>query len=434
LTELTQEPPTIETITRTGASRAALAFIFATVLFDTLGFGIIIPVLPGLVVSFVGGDTARGAEVFGLFGTTWALMQFLFAPLLGALSDRYGRRPVLILSAFGLGIDYIIMALAPNLTWLFIGRVVSGITSASFTVSFAYVADTTPGEKRAGAYGMIGSIWGIGFIIGPLVGGILAGIGPRFPFWGAAALSLASVAYGLVVLPESLPLGLRSPVSLRKANPIGSLSMIRARRGLAGFVTVNFLNFLAFQVLPSVYVLYAAYRYGWGYATVGTALALVGACNIIVQGLLVRRVVARFGERVALLIGIVSGTIGFVIWGLAPNSFLFLIAIIFYAPIGFVQPALQGLMTRRVSPSEQGALQGINGSLMGLTGVIGPTLFTLIFAFFIGTQAPINLPGAPFLLSALLMISSLILATKVTRSRDQSSVTEDFSSRVESRI
>jgi DHA1 family tetracycline resistance protein-like MFS transporter len=434
LTELTQEPPTIETITRTGASRAALAFIFATVLFDTLGFGIIIPVLPGLVVSFVGGDTARGAEVFGLFGTTWALMQFLFAPLLGALSDRYGRRPVLILSAFGLGIDYIIMALAPNLTWLFIGRVVSGITSASFTVSFAYVADTTPGEKRAGAYGMIGSIWGIGFIIGPLVGGILAGIGPRFPFWGAAALSLASVAYGLVVLPESLPLGLRSPVSLRKANPIGSLSMIRARRGLAGFVTVNFLNFLAFQVLPSVYVLYAAYRYGWGYATVGTALALVGACNIIVQGLIVRRVVARFGERVALLIGIVSGTIGFVIWGLAPNSFLFLIAIIFYAPIGFVQPALQGLMTRRVSPSEQGALQGINGSLMGLTGVIGPTLFTLIFAFFIGTQAPINLPGAPFLLSALLMISSLILATKVTRSRDQSSVTEDFSSRVESRI
>jgi DHA1 family tetracycline resistance protein-like MFS transporter len=434
LTELTQEPPRVETIARTGASRAALAFIFATVLFDTLGFGIIIPVLPGLVVSFVGGDTARGAEVFGLFGTTWALMQFIFAPLLGALSDRYGRRPVLILSAFGLGVDYIIMALAPNLAWLFVGRVVSGITSASFTVSFAYVADTTPGEKRAGAYGMIGSIWGVGFIIGPLVGGILAGIGPRFPFWGAATLSLASAAYGLVVLPESLPLTLRSRVSLGKANPIGSLSMIRARRGLAGFVTVNFLNFLAFQVLPSVYVLYAAYRYGWGYTTVGTALALVGACNIIVQGLLVRRVVGRFGERVALLIGIVSGTVGFVIWGLAPNSLLFLLAIIFYAPIGFVQPALQGLMTRRVGPSEQGALQGINGSLMGLTGVIGPTLFTLIFAFFIGSQAPVNLPGAPFLLSALLMVSSLVLATKVTRSRDETSVSEDLQTRIESRI
>src|SRR5213083_587182 len=426
MTELTQEPQKVESAPASSASRAALAFIFATVLFDTLSFGIIIPVLPGLVVSFVGGDTAQGAEVFGLFGTVWALMQFLFAPLLGALSDRYGRRPVLILSAFGLGIDYMIMALAPNLTWLFIGRVVSGITSASFTVSFAYVADTTPGEKRAGAYGMIGSIWGVGFIIGPLVGGLLAGIGPRFPFWGAAALSLASAAYGLVVLPESLSLEHRSPVSLRRANPIGSLSMIRARKGLAGFVTVNFLNFLAFQVLPSVYVLYAAYRYGWGYATVGTALALVGACNIIVQGLLVRRVVGRFGERVALLIGIVSGTVGFMIWGLAPNSLLFLIAIIFYAPIGFVQPALQGLMTRRVGPSEQGALQGINGSLMGLTGVIGPTLFTLIFAFFIGSQAPANLPGAPFLLSAFLMIGSLILTAKITNARNLAPSSKNF--------
>src|SRR6266704_1375269 len=206
LTELFQEPPILETATRSRASRAALVFIFATVLFDTLGFGIIIPVLPGLVVSFVRGDPARGAEIFGLFGTVWALLQFLFAPLLGALSDRYGRRPVLILSAFGLGVDYMIMALAPNLTWLFIGRVVSGITSASFTVSFAYVADTVRPERRAGAFGMIGSLWGVGFIIGPLVGGLFAGLGPRFPFWGAAALSLASATYGLIVLPESLSL------------------------------------------------------------------------------------------------------------------------------------------------------------------------------------------------------------------------------------
>src|SRR2546422_8616560 len=431
MTELTQESQKVESAPVSSASRAALAFIFATVLFDTLGFGIIIPVLPGLVVGFVGGDTAQGAEVFGLFGTVWALMQFLFAPLLGALSDRYGRRPVLIVSAFGLGIDYMIMALAPNLTWLFIGRVVSGITSASFTVSFAYVADTVRPERRAGAFGMIGSIWGVGFIIGPLVGGVLGGIGPRFPFWGAAALSIASAAYGLVVLPESLPIAHRSPLSLRKANPVGSIGMIRAKKGLSGFVTVNFLNFLAFQVLPSVYVLYAAYRYGWGYATVGTALALVGACNIIVQGLLVRRFVTRFGERVALLIGIISGTVGFVIWGLASNSLLFLIAIIFYAPIGFVQPALQGLMTRRVGPSEQGALQGINGSLMGFTGVIGPTLFTLIFAFFIGSQAPVNLPGAPFLLSALLMVASLLLAVKVTRAKGLVSPSEQFHTVIE---
>src|SRR3989449_8364398 len=220
MTELTQESQKVESAPVSSASRAALAFIFATVLFDTLGFGIIIPVLPGLVVGFVGGDTAQGAEVFGLFGTVWALMQFLFAPLLGALSDRYGRRPVLIVSAFGLGIDYMIMALAPNLTWLFIGRVVSGITSASFTVSFAYVADTVRPERRAGAFGMIGSIWGGGFIIGPLVGGVLGGIGPRFPFWGAAALLIARAAYGLVVSPESLSIAHISHLLLIQAKPV----------------------------------------------------------------------------------------------------------------------------------------------------------------------------------------------------------------------
>ena len=414
MTEVIQDAPSTATETRSRATKAALAFIFATVLFDTLGFGIIIPVLPGLVTSFVGGNAAQGAEIFGLFGTTWAAMQFIFAPLLGALSDRFGRRPVLILSAFGLGIDYMIMALAPNLSWLFVGRVISGITSASFTVSFAYVADTVPGEKRAGAYGMIGSIWGVGFIIGPLVGGVLAGLGPRFPFWGAASLSIASAVYGLAVLPESLPRSLRHAVSLRRANPVGALFMIRGQKQLSGFLGVNFLNFLAFQVLPSVYVLYAEYRYHWGYALVGSALALVGACNIIVQGLLVRRFVSRFGERLTLLVGLVSGIAGFAMWGLATNSLLFMIAIVLYAPIGFVQPAVQGLMTRRVGPSEQGQLQGINGSLMGLTGVIGPTVFTLLFAYFIGPQAPFSLPGAPFLLSAVLMIASLFVAINVT--------------------
>src|SRR2546426_2073287 len=246
MTELTQESQKVESAPVSSASRAALAFIFATVLFDTLGFGIIIPVLPGLVVGFVGGDTAQGAEVFGLFGTVWALMQFLFAPLLGALSDRYGRRPVLIVSAFGLGIDYMIMALAPNLTWLFIGRVVSGITSASFTVSFAYVADTVRPERRAGAFRMISSIFCVGFIIGPLVGGLLAGKRPPLPFLGAAALSPPNAPHRPILLSQIPPLPPPNPVSPSKTNPIGSLSMIRARRGLAGFVTVNFLNFLAF--------------------------------------------------------------------------------------------------------------------------------------------------------------------------------------------
>jgi len=416
LTELSQESPRVESLTKTGASRAALAFIFATVLFDTLGFGIIIPVFPNLIAGFLGGDKARAGVVLGEFNATWGLMQFIFAPILGALSDKFGRRPVLILSAFGLGIDYMIMALAPNLTWLFVGRVVSGITAASFTVSFAYVADTVSGEKRAGAYGLIGSIWGIGFIIGPAVGGLLGALGPRYPFWGAAAFSICSAVYGLIVLPESLPLTNRRPFSLRTANPVGGLLMIRGRKGLGGFLTVNFVNFLAFQVLPTVYVLYAGYRYGWGTTLVGLALAIVGACNIIVQGLLVRRVVGRFGERIALLIGLISGTAGFIVWGLSPNPLVFMLAIILYAPIGFVQPAVQGLMTRKVGPSEQGALQGINGSILALTGIIGPLIFGSLFGYFISPQAPVNLPGAPFLLSALLMIVSIFIALKATRS------------------
>ena len=416
MSELTLEPQPVES-PRPQTSRAALAFIFATVLFDTLGFGIIIPVYPQLIASFLGGNFANAGLAVGEFNATWALMQFLFAPLIGALSDRFGRRPVLILSALGLGIDYMIMALAPTLSWLFVGRIVSGITSASFTVSFAYVADVTPGEKRAGAYGMIGSIWGLGFIIGPLVGGLLGTFGPRFPFWGAAAFSITSAIYGLFVLRESLPIKDRRPVSLRRANPVGSIGMMRAHKGLSGFISVNFLNYLAFQVLPTVYVLYAAFRFGWGPGIVGIALALVGTCNIIVQGLLVRRFVSRFGERLTLLVGLVSGIIGFAIWGLASTPLEFMLAIVFYAPIGFVQPAVQGLMTRKVGPSEQGALQGINGMILAFTGILGPLIFAALYTLSTSSRSSLSLAGAPFLLSALLMTASLIVAIRVTRAR-----------------
>ena len=399
---------------RVTATRAAIAFIYATVFLDVLGFGIIIPVLPGLVVGFVG-DTARGAEVYGLFGTVWALMQFIFSPVIGALSDRFGRRPVLILSAIGLGLDYVIMALAPTLTWLFIGRVISGVTSASYAASFAYVADVTPPARRAGSYGSIGALWGIGFILGPAVGGLLGGLGPRVPFWGAAVASLASAGYGLVVLRESLARENRSAFSLRRANPVGSLGLIRSRPGLSGLMTVNFLNFLGFQVLPSVFVLYAGYRYGWGTTTVGLALAIVGVSNIIVQGILVRPFIARFGERTALLTGLAFGAASFVVYGLAPDGILFMTGVVVYAPIGLAGPAVQGLMTRRVGPTEQGRLQGANSSIMGLTGVIGPSLFTFIFALFISAQSPISLPGAPFLLAGLLALAALLLAVQVTR-------------------
>jgi len=379
-----------------------------------LGFGIIIPVLPRLVVGFVG-DPAQGAIVYGLFGTIWAVMQFVFSPLLGALSDRFGRRPVLILSALGLGVDYIVMALAPNLAWLFVGRIISGITSASFATASAYVADVTPTDKRAAAFGMVGAAWGVGFILGPAFGGVLGGIGPRLPFWAAAIMSLASASYGLIVLPESLSSTARHVFSWRRANPAGSLTLLRSHRELFGLATSMFLNFLAFQVLPSVYVLYAGYRYGWDTTTVGLTLALVGALNILVQGVLVRPIISRFGERTSLLIGLLFGAAGYVVYGLAPNGTIFLAGIAVFAPIGLAGPAVQGLMTRRVSPSEQGQLQGANASIQGLTGVFGPIIFTLIYAWFIGSGASLGLPGAPFFLAALLITCAAALAARVTR-------------------
>lgn len=391
-----------------------MAFIYVTIILDTLGFGITIPVLPRLIVSFAG-DTAAGAEIFGLFVTIWSLMQFLFAPLIGVLSDRYGRRPVLILSGFGLGIDYMIMALAPNLSWLLLGRILSGITASSYATAGAYVADVTPVEKRAAAFGMVGAAWGLGFILGPAIGGLIGGFGVRLPFWAAAAFSLTSAAYGLFVLPESLPPANRQSFAWRRANPAGSLKLLRSHSDLFGLAAVNFIQFLGFQVLPSVFVLYAGYRYGWGPVEVGLSLTVVGALNIAVQGGLVKRFIKRFGERNALITGLAAGAASFIVWGFSATPALFVLAIVVFAPIGFAQPAIQSLMTRRVRPSEQGQLQGANASIAGLTGILGPLLFTFLFAQFIGASAPLELPGMPFFVAAALMLASMALAIRVTR-------------------
>jgi len=242
--------------------RAAVAFILVTIALDMLALGMIIPVLPKLVERFMGGDTARAAEIFGAFTTVWALMQFLFSPLLGALSDRYGRRPVILLSNLGLGLDYIVMALAPTLMWLFVGRVISGITAASISTAQAYIADVTPPDRRAASYGLLGGAFGLGFILGPALGGLLGAIEPRLPFWAAAAFSLANAAYGLFVLPESLALDHRSGFSWRRANPVGSLLLLRSHPELSGLASANFFANLAHVVLPTVFVLYAGYRYG----------------------------------------------------------------------------------------------------------------------------------------------------------------------------
>jgi DHA1 family tetracycline resistance protein-like MFS transporter len=395
--------------------RAALAFIFITVMLDMLAMGMIIPVLPKLVLRFLEGDTARAAGIFGIFGTVWALMQFTFSPVLGALSDRFGRRRVILLSNFGLGLDYILMALAPNLTLLFIGRVISGITAASVPTAGAYIADVTPPEKRAAGFGMIGAAFGIGFILGPALGGLLGGFDPRTPFWVAAGLSLVNALYGILVLPESLPPERRAAFSWRRANPVGALNLLRSHPQLLSLAAVAFLYYLAHEVLPSTFVLYTGYRYGWDERTVGLTLALVGGCFGVVQGTMVRPTVARIGEKRALQLGLLSGSAGMATYGLAETGSVFWIGVPVMALWGLTTPAAQALMTRRVDPSQQGHLQGAVQSLRGIAGLIGPGLFTMTFASFIGPRQSWHLPGAPFLLAAMLMGGAMVLAWRVTR-------------------
>ncbi len=395
--------------------KATVAFIFITVLLDIIAFGIIIPVLPKLVEYFKGGNTAAAAEIYGWFGAAWALMQFLFMPVMGMLSDRYGRRPVILLSCLGLGLDFILMALAPNLTWLFIGRVISGILSSSFSTAFAYIADVTPPEKRAAGFGMVGAAFGLGFVLGPALGGVLGEVDARLPFWAAAAVSLLNALYGLFVLPESLPVEKRAKFSWRRANPVGSLALLSSHTQLFGLAATNFLMNLAHVVLPSVAVLYMGYRYGWNELIVGLTLAGVGICAMIVQGGLVKPVVAKFGERRALLVGLLFGALGFALYGLAPNGWLFWLGVPVMSLWGFSGPAAQSLMTRLVSVSEQGQLQGANASLMGIAGIIGPGLFTQSFAYFIDPVRSGSFPGAPFLLAALLLLGAMLMALRFTR-------------------
>jgi DHA1 family tetracycline resistance protein-like MFS transporter len=394
---------------------AALTFIFALVVVDVIAMGVVIPVLPRLVESFKGGDTAAAAEVYGVFGTAWALMQFLSMPLLGALSDRFGRRPVILLSCLGLGLDYGVMALAPNLVWLFVGRVISGITAASFSTAFAYIADVTPAEKRAGAFGLVGAGFGLGFTLGPALGGFLGGIDPRLPFWVAGGLTLLNAAYGWFVLPESLPPERRAPFAWKRANPVGSLRLLRSHPELLGLAGVLFLMQLAHVVFPAVTVLYMGYRYGWAEMAVGLVLAAVGVASMVVQGGLVRPAVRRLGERRALGVGLAFGAAGMTIYGLAPSGALFLAGIPVMALWGFAGPSAQALMSRRVGPTEQGQLQGANAAVQAITGMIGPALFTQAFAQAIRPGASLPVPGLPFLLAAAMLALAGVIAWRVTR-------------------
>ncbi len=391
--------------------RAALNFIFITVLLDMIALGIIVPVLPKLVADFVHGETARAAKVLGLFTTMWALMQFIFAPLLGLLSDRFGRRPVILLSNFGLGLDYIVMALAPTVNWLFLGRVFSGITSASVNTANAYISDVVPVEKRARAFGMLGAAFGVGFVLGPALGGWLGATNPRLPFWFAAGCSLLNGLYGLLVLPESLPVEKREArFDWRKANPVGSLTLLRSHTGLLGLTAVNFLSYLAHEIYATVYVLYVTYRYGWGEKAIGNSLAVVGIASMVIMVAVIGPVVARFGERRALFAGLFLGALGFALFGLAPTGWIFMIAIPINCLWALAGPPSTSMMTQRVSASEQGQLQGAIGSVRSIAMIAGPGIFSMTFATFIAPERRFHLPGAPWYLAALILLIALAVA------------------------
>jgi DHA1 family tetracycline resistance protein-like MFS transporter len=360
--------------------------------------------------------TATAAFYVGLFGFVWALMQFVCAPILGALSDRFGRRKVILISCVGLGLDYILMALAPDLTWLFIGRIISGITAASFATAAAYIADVSPPEKRAASYGLVGAAWGVGFIVGPGLGGFLGGwFGVRVPFWVAAGLTLANAAYGFFVLPESLAPENRSAFSWRRANPLGSFKLLRSHPELLGLASVLLLYQLAHQVFPSVFVLYAGHRYEWGADVVGLTLMVVGIVGVFMQGYMVRRTASMLGEVKMLFIGLGSGALGYFIYGIADNGWFFWSAIPVFSLVGYFTPAIQGLMTRRVSSKEQGQLQGANSSMMGIAGMLGPLIFTAIFAAGIDPKQGIHLPGAPFFLATTLHLVAVCVAIVILR-------------------
>jgi MFS transporter, DHA1 family, tetracycline resistance protein len=395
--------------------KAALAFIFVTVVLDMLALGIIVPVLPKLVLQFEGGDNGHAAAIYGAFGTVFAAMQFLFSPLLGALSDRFGRRRVILISNLGLGLDYVVMALAPSVGWLFAGRVVSGICASTFSAASAYIADVTPAEKRAESFGLLSAAFGLGFVVGPAVGGVLGAASPRLPFWVAAALSIANASYGLFVLPESLPIERRSALEWRRANPLVALAFLRRHAEVLGIATVVFIAGVAHEVQPSMWVLYTDYRYGWDARMVGWTLAAVGVLSAAVGGGLMGMATARFGERKSLLLGLLFGAAGFAIYGFAPTGFWFCTGLPAVALWGLSGPAAQSLMTQRVDPSEQGRLQGAISALQGVAFMIGPAIFTATFAAAISPSSGWRVPGAPFLLAAALLGAALAVAWWVAR-------------------
>ena len=394
---------------------AAMVFILVTLFIDILGIGIIIPVLPELIEELAGGGPSNASWYAGVIGASYALMQFIFAPLLGALSDRFGRRPVLLVSLFGLGIDFLIQGFASTIGWLFIGRILAGIMGASFTTAHAYIADVSTPENRARNFGLSGVMFGLGFIVGPALGGVLGDSNLRLPFFVSAGLALVNWLYGYFVLPESLPPEKRSErFDLSRANPFGTIKLIGAYPAVVGLAPAFVCQSLAQRGLEGVWVFYTKFMFGWSELTNGLVLGLVGVMAVIVQGGLVRPTIKMFGERKAVVYGLAISSITFAGYALSTQSWMIFAFIIFGSLGGICGPAMQSIIAGSVSPSEQGKVQGSLTSLLSLTNIAAPLFFTSgIFRYFTSLDAPVQFGGAPFLVGSFLLLGALVIARRL---------------------
>lgn len=393
-------------------NKAALGFIFTTVLIDVIGLGIIIPVVPDLIRQLTGKGLSRAAELNGLLTFAYAFMQFVCAPLMGNLSDRYGRRPVLLFSLLGFGFDYLFQGFAPTLGWLFVGRIIAGMTGASFTTATAYIADVSEPEKRAQNFGLVGAAFGLGFIIGPALGGHLSVYGTRVPFFAAAGLSLLNCIYGYFILPESLPAERRRKFEWKRANPVGTLKQFKKHPSLSGLIVAIILIYLSAHAIQATWLFYNMEKFNWDAKWGGYSLSFIGLMIALVQGLLIRIIIPKLGQERSVYVGLVLYSIGFILFAFATQGWEMFVFMIPYALGSIAGPALQGIISSQTPANEQGELQGGLTSLMSSSAIIGPVIMTGLFAYFTGKDAPFKFPGAPFIVGAMLTTTSAVLAYK----------------------
>lgn len=402
--------------------KAALTFIFITVLIDVIGLGIIIPVIPSLIVELTGEGLSKAAIYGGWLMFVYAFTQFVFAPVIGGLSDRFGRRPVLLFSLLGFGIDYILIGFAPNIFWLFVARLISGITGASHTTASAYIADVSEPEKRAQNFGLIGAAFGLGFIIGPVVGGLLGQYGARVPFFAAAGLTLINVLYGYFILPESLPPEKRRKFDIKRANPLGALKHLKQFPGIGGLILIFGLIYLSGHATQSTWTYFTMLQFDWNEAMVGISLGVVGVSVFVVQGGLTRVVIPKMGEVKSVYFGLIMYCLGFLGFAFAPSGLILMFMIVPFCLGGLATPSIQGIISNKVPDDQQGELQGALTSLISFTAIFGPPMMTGLFGYFTSDSAPFELPGAAFVMGSVLILISFILAVVFLKNSDNSTV------------